>query len=592
MKVFNRFRLHHVLLAFAGYWLLTGLTDIGSRVYLGTINIPPAGAFSLYNWWGTWWVLLSLVISLNLANNIRPLNTIIRRVERYKITPALYVLVGLLLVMLSLWVKFVLLKGVYLTDDESAYRFAAQALAKGKLVASSFDNKIFFDRVFMINDGDFFPQYFYGWPLILTLGELAGIPFLVNSVAYSLSVIVTFELLCLNVSRWHAIVGALLMACNPLTLMLSATYLSHSTSILAFTLFLYFFHRTNFDQFMSRGFLLMMLGCGGILFMIRPYTAVLACAPFAISLARSAFASGRTFTFVVPSLLIAILVVLAFSALNYSLHKGALTSGYHHYIEYAKENGFVYSFWNGSARELENVPVGFGPSYSVIEFLGSFVAGLQRIAANQMMMPLWVLLVTVCIVVRTHAVYVMSAFLVIAGYAAWGDLGIDTFGPVHLSELAPCLVLMLVTAFSKICDSISSLGKVRHIFLMRAYCKAMLAVIVVLPILCYLPIRLHLSHKIASNIALPYQVADYLGLDDAVVFVGVPFTNQSELYPLHHFRFWRDNPSVSLDDRIIWVNDMGDVQNAQIVPQFPDREFYRMTWPNSSKIPLFEKISN
>jgi hypothetical protein len=55
-------------------------------------------------------------------------------------------------------IRWRLLQGVDLTDDESVYRFSSELLLSGRLYASSPPMKLFFDHVFMINDGKFYSQ--------------------------------------------------------------------------------------------------------------------------------------------------------------------------------------------------------------------------------------------------------------------------------------------------------------------------------------------------------------------------------------------------------------------------------------------------
>ena len=58
---------------------------------------------------------------------------------------------------IPLAIRYLLLHEAPLTDDESAYRFAAELLARGRLWVPSPEMKIFFDQNFMINDGRLYP---------------------------------------------------------------------------------------------------------------------------------------------------------------------------------------------------------------------------------------------------------------------------------------------------------------------------------------------------------------------------------------------------------------------------------------------------
>ena len=582
----HKIRIKHFFYLYLLFALFTLLFDIGFTTHLGNIRVPFAGRYKFYYWSQNWTIFLSAVLVLGLVNS-RKIMDVFRRLDGTVPSLRVRVMLFSLLVLLSLAVHYLVLMQMYLTDDESAYRFCAQVLAGGRLTAESFPHKEFFDRIFMINDGRFFPKYYYGWPFLLAAGECTGLPFLINSLFYAGSTFILYSLVKSFTSGLWGFTGALFFLLSPLALVGSATFLSHSSTTFFFLLFMYCWRLVTAGQGKSDTALLpLMAFSGGAMLLIRPFTAVLAAAPFIVALVIRGFRTRFDYRGTIGFAGVGLLLCGLFLWLNFLLHGSVTGSGYSHYVNYSVSNDLVFSYWNpspvpfkGAVPPAEN---SLGFKMAVAQFLCSFT----RLGFDGVMVPVTLLFVAaVATGFRTGVEYLVSYLLVVAGYS-WFDLGIDSFGPVHLSEAAPLGILFVVTFLYRgntMINGFLQQGNLQTVFGGAAVAFALVAC----SSLCWLPIRLFNVHEMAAEISHPYVTARKNGIHNAVVFSSTPFIRRGRL---RHFRFWRDNPSVNLDDDIIWVNDFTGRKNRELRKLFPDRTFYRMRWEGKTGPLHFDKM--
>src|SRR5262245_32136900 len=135
-----------------------------------------------------------------------------------------------------------------LTDDESAYRFAAELLASGRLWVPSPPLKLFFDQNFIINDGRMYAVYFLGWPALLVPGVWVGMPGLVNPLLSALTVLPLYRALHHFVGTAWARGGVLLFLASPFIQIAAATGLAHTACLMALTWSLWMYVRTIRDD--------------------------------------------------------------------------------------------------------------------------------------------------------------------------------------------------------------------------------------------------------------------------------------------------------------------------------------------------------
>jgi 4-amino-4-deoxy-L-arabinose transferase-like glycosyltransferase len=125
-------------------------------------------------------------------------------------------------------------------EDEAAYLFQAQVFAQGRLKVPTPAYSTSYWSPFVLDfQGQRFGKYPPGYPLLLSLAMRAGAPWVVNALAASLTL---WVLACAGRVIYSPAAGLLAAALSltvPVFLAMSGTLLSHPTSLLFATLFLW-----------------------------------------------------------------------------------------------------------------------------------------------------------------------------------------------------------------------------------------------------------------------------------------------------------------------------------------------------------------
>jgi hypothetical protein len=233
----------------AAYW-----RGLWSCVDLGSINWPVAGYVRFVGLWAIFAAGAAGFLALGLARvasfagrGTSFTDKASRRVDLYWI-----VLGSLAGLAIPLAVRVLLLRGGPLTDDESAYQFQAELLAGGRLWGLSPPLKLFFDRVFMINDGRLYAQYFLGWPALMVPGVWLGVPGMMNPVYSALTVPVLFLVTRRLTNSFWAKVGVLLYLSSPMLMVGAATELAHTSCIMVLAWMTWFVFRSRDEDAVCR----------------------------------------------------------------------------------------------------------------------------------------------------------------------------------------------------------------------------------------------------------------------------------------------------------------------------------------------------
>ncbi|MDH7512696.1 MAG: glycosyltransferase family 39 protein [Clostridiales bacterium] len=165
-------------------------------------------------------------------------------------------------------------------NDEIAYLFQAKIFKSGRLYAPSPPCREFFDFPHIINNGRWYSMYPPGFPFLLMLGLIFGIPWMVNPLLAGLSILIFYYLGKEIYDQRIGFIASLLGAASTWFLLMSSTMMSHTSSLFFNALFLLFLFRslknpTLLNGMLAGGFL-------GVALLIRPYNAVLLSLPFLI----------------------------------------------------------------------------------------------------------------------------------------------------------------------------------------------------------------------------------------------------------------------------------------------------------------------
>jgi hypothetical protein len=171
-------------------------------------------------------------------------------------------------------------------EDGSAYLFQAKIFASGRLWAPPPPTGGFFDHEHIIVGNDrWLAKYPPLFPLLLSLGVLAGMPWLVNPLLGALVGLVTYRLTReLADWRWGVAAWSLLLL-SPFFVIMGGTLMSHMSAALLISLALLLTIRGV--RLASVGRIALGGACLGLAVFARPYTALLA------AFALSSYLMGR-----------------------------------------------------------------------------------------------------------------------------------------------------------------------------------------------------------------------------------------------------------------------------------------------------------
>lgn len=215
------------LMAEAGRWRLILLLGLAAAF---CVSATPYVAYGYY-------LAFGLQIGIGGALNLVQMATLVAvftvagpdRAPRIPV-PALAVFATLASAALA-WAAFDRVPHV---EDEVAYLFQARTFAAGVLgspAPPAAAQPALEYYLFDIRGDQWIGVPAQGWAIVLSLGVLAGVPWLVNPVLTGISVWLAHGVVCRAVSRERADLVALLMATSPWVLAVGGTLMAHSTTL-------------------------------------------------------------------------------------------------------------------------------------------------------------------------------------------------------------------------------------------------------------------------------------------------------------------------------------------------------------------------
>ncbi len=330
--------------------------------------------------------------------------------------------VGLAILLLQLYV----FQGDPVATDENAYLFQARIFAEGRLWAPAPAEGTRLDFFFsMINftEERWFSRYPFGHPLALAPGVLIGYPYLVPLLMGLASVLVTRAFARRVYDDATATVAVLLLGSSPFFLAMHATLLSHTTGLLALSLFaltcLKAFDSTQYRWGLLAG------AFAGFALNTRPFTAVLMVWPF---LAWGVWRWARSRSATLRNQLGCISIVGVLFVGAYFFYNWALT-GMWWVTPYALYNpterlGFVFV----DMTEIQHTPrAGIENTLDGLSSLSHWWLGLPALCGLLVLLPFqrlkWV-----------DVALLLSGISVVVGHFFFYFYGIGAVGPVYYFE--------------------------------------------------------------------------------------------------------------------------------------------------------------
>ena len=452
--------------------------------------------------------------------------------------------------------RFLILEGTEVTDDENVYAFQAWLVRHGALYAPSLPPpfRAFFDNQFVVNDGRWYGLYFVGHPAVLALADLLQVGALLGPASAGAVVLLTWAIGARVFDRRVAVAACTLLAFSPFLAALFATRLSQPTDALALLVATWAVLRIEADPGKARWWVLA-AAAASLALVTRPQAAVPFLLPLLVPVAWN-LARGRLRPGAAPpltGLLVAAMGFAVFLMVNAIQNGSPLRTGYHAYT--AQGHPWL-------------TPVGF--RYSVrqaAEGLGHLSFWLFGWPLSLMFLPFFER--------RPFALRLAaSAVLVFVSFAASAVPTVAPVGPVYYGELIPVLALLSASGWAVVTSWVS-LGNWRRL----AGSTAVYPVAAILfALLTFVPTQAWWLWRSSRVVSVPYRVAESQHLSNALVFVD---KMPSRVLPPHSWAYFHRNPAPDLTDPVIWVKDLGDERNRELM-RFLGRKGYRLIPPGDT----------
>ncbi len=502
---------------------------------------------------------------------------------------ALIIALGLIGFCVPILIRWRVVLGADIADDESAYRFMSEVLASGRLYAESPPMKLFFDRAFMVNDGKFYSQYFLGWPALLAPGVGLGVPSLMNPLYAALTVPPTFPMLRRLGGRRCGVIGAIVFLSSPLLQFAAATQLSHTSCLLALAWAAYFAvriytgdHKWWLHTALATSF--------SVAFFVRPSSALGLGLPLLGTwlVSISSLAGKARWNAIAAFAAPAVGFAAVFLAVNLLQNGSPTYVAYQRAVAYARENGFRFAAWNWFPKD-RTIAMSLGPIDVAAAQTG---VTLTRFNYALFGWPLAFVFLPFA-GWRSHQSWIAWSMLICFALTHFymRNGGIDTFGPLHYAEAALPMILLTALGISRLTSWLRAVQSAGLAQVVSA--RAPLALcfgLITASVLGYTPVRAMALHEVGSVTGLPQRTAEATLEEPTVVFVSRPFIPR-ECSQTNHFLFWRPNNDPDLRNPILWVNHITLEHDKKLMELYPERKAVVMSWsPKCAPVflPLFE----
>ncbi|MCP4486533.1 MAG: hypothetical protein GY820_04325 [Gammaproteobacteria bacterium] len=555
---------------------------------------------SYYTYFMLYWTLFGSTAAFFFAKGIAGLLTsfstpsLLTRANQLLTTKAFLVVSSFIAFFVPYFLSVFIFDGAYFTDDESAYEYSAKAIAKGQLYLLSPDNKLFFDRAFMINDGKYYSQYFIGWPFFFAIGLKLELPDLVNPLLSALSIYPLYKVASHFLKPDWAKVVILLVVTSPAINLMAATKLSHTSCMFALLWATHHYLSTKKEESLLKSHSLFAVFFS-ISFFIRPLTALAICTPMLVGWCYRTLIKNNSLKAVLVFILPALLFASAFLTVNY-IQNGSVTKvAYQRSIEYDIANDFRFSgrSVDTSSRKVANL--GIKPLNRILE-----TASLATVRHNFAIQgwPLFMAFSLFAFKRRYSFMWVtlLSFYLFHLGI---DDAGFGTIAPVHFFEQSWLWVILVCAGLREISTYIKCYVRGMPITYNTAkptkqglidFIPALIISLTFLSILVYWPLRAGTAKLLASASNYPITSAIQHVEKPAIIFSGIPFVSPCITLPARLSMFHRPNSLPEYAKDILWVNNVGQENNQMLAKKFPARHAYTMQWDHGNCKLAFNKI--
>lgn len=428
-----------------------------------------------------------------------------------------------------------------MSGDGYAYLTQAKIMAQGRLYVDSHPLRQFFDCDYIVNNGKYFGCYPLATPFFLMLGVLVGMPWLVNPVVGSLALIVIYYLIKQFFTPEAARYGVYFILLSKFSSSyINTTYLSHPTSLLFISLFIYLFitglnRRWNYRLFLAG------LALGGAVY-ARPLTAAAISAPITLWGLYKLFRRNWPYRSI-GVFLAGLMIPMSLLMLTNKIQTG---------------NPFVMGY------QLQFRSPGFQEGYNLMQAVGTMLWRLRAIEYMVVFQPLSVFIPLLFVVFafkgRNKYPYLFLGLLVML-CLAYLPLSTSIW---DLRYYYPPLIYLIglipwgVYRFSRISIKRGWGFSYRHVLT--------LLLLLILSFKLWGLYQWGLApSKSFERLKLPYDTVEQAGIRNAVIFIR---DIENELYPQ-----WYTRNSLDYSDDVLYALDLG-AENKLLMDYYPKRKYY------------------
>ncbi len=464
-------------------------------------------------------------------------------------------------------IRIEILSFAALADDEAAYLFSADVLRTGKLYASAPPDPLFWERAFLIIDGDkWYSQYFLGWPALLALFRAIDLHDIANAFFFALTIPfffhATFEA---TRSKYAAYTGSLLLLSSPMLLIGSATLLSHASCLLLLTVLLWLIARepSGARQRAARAAAVAVVFCAA--FFVRPQTVLGLGGGLLVFWLASLWPWKKRRVEALCFALPAALGAAAFLYVNQQQTGDALVPAYNRLLDVLASKDFRFGHvvpnYDITKADLQ---------YDVLRGFTLVPIGLWRFAFATFGLPLLLVVIPLA-----RGRWAWAAWISIAGFYSlqWfaNTAGIDSFGPVHLYELVLPVCLLVGIGLDA--------AKKKH----GNVVTSLFVACVFVSFFTYTLSRLDNTHNVADGANDTHsRIQSFLlreGIERAVMFSAGSHASFCSSYPARHFVFWPPANPPDLDGPLLWANHLTTERDRELMAtRFPTHQGFIYFW--------------
>ena len=473
-------------------------------------------------------------------------------------------------------ISFFIFEHIPHINDEIVYVFQAQIFNLGNLYYPSPCGKESFNFTHMINNGKWYSQYPPGYPILILLGLLLKAPWLINPFFAAFSIVAFYYLGKEIYDEKVGLLTAVLGSISIWLLLMSSTMMSHTTCMFFTTVFLLFLFRSLKKPSVKNGLL---AGAGlGMVFLIRPYTALFISIPFLLLYAAQFLKSfRRNLKNAAAFVLIGILSIFLLLLYNYFTNGDFLTFGYE--ISHGKAHGIGFGK-TGYTDIPHTVYLGFTQIFDYLKALNKDLFGWP-LSSFFALIPLFFLKKINPESRKKDLILISGYFTLLIGlFFFWGTYIL--IGARMSFEAIPIFLLLSARGLSEAPNLI--LSKFRKMD-KNALKKIMVSVLIIFTAYAFC-IRFPrwiwppetewyyhgFGNKFAAVTSNINRTLESSGLKNALVIMKFIY------YPIEYFPYgWWGSGFLyndpQLKSNIIYARDRGE-GNKDLFQCFPERKFY------------------